>query len=206
VRKVRNRKRSDPSIKRIVAGQQDLLKKLKVYILAKHYGGTLDLATATGLFADSPTEEYWTFCWACGRDDERVALERAHIEAHWSGGSNQPDNYLLLCPMCHQEQPDEAPKEAQLEWLRNRDGWRVRFWEETWMLVNALLAVDKDSMAQFQNHLFEEVGDRTRFQAMIAEASNFSGNHRRAFDQLIRICCDCYRAFLDRCPDPVAGR
>jgi hypothetical protein len=55
-------------------------------------------------------------CWACWRRNR--VTDRAHIQARSaSGDNNDPLNYLLLCPECHKEQPDGAPKAEQLRWL-----------------------------------------------------------------------------------------
>ena len=63
-------------------------------------------------------------CWSCKRI-KSAPLEKAHIEPFSRGGSNSPDNYLLLCNHCHQSQPDGAPVEYQIEWLTKRP----QFWE-----------------------------------------------------------------------------
>lgn len=52
--------------------------------------------------------------------------ERAHILSHAAGGSNEPNNLLLLCSVCHREQPDGAPRDAQLKWLSSREPWAAR--------------------------------------------------------------------------------
>ena len=56
-------------------------------------------------------------CWSCGKND---TPERAHIVAESLGGSADPLNFLLLCSRCHREQPDTAPREAQMLWIRRR--------------------------------------------------------------------------------------
>lgn len=63
-------------------------------------------------------------CWACG--DESRDLERAHIEPASAGGSDaDPTNFFLLCPRCHREQPDAAPREYQVRWLRERESFEA---------------------------------------------------------------------------------
>ena len=66
-------------------------------------------------------------CWACGigpdEDGTRWRPDRAHLIPRSSGGGLEPSNFILLCHMCHAEQPDAAPLNAQLEWLRQRDHW-----------------------------------------------------------------------------------
>jgi hypothetical protein len=61
-------------------------------------------------------EEAALTCWAC-RCVGSSKPSRAHVVAASHGGSNEPDNFFLLCDHCHLEQPDGAPREAQLEWL-----------------------------------------------------------------------------------------
>ena len=57
------------------------------------------------------------FCWGCGML-ERV--ERAHIDAHMEGGSNEVWNYNLLCPECHRT--SEMVQGARyMEWLTARN-------------------------------------------------------------------------------------
>jgi hypothetical protein len=75
-------------------------------------------------------------CWACGgwregflhphmlaktRQGEsgQKGIERAHIHARGRGGSDSPDNFFLLCPLCHAEQ-EVLPyndKYLQVMWL-----------------------------------------------------------------------------------------
>jgi hypothetical protein len=59
----------------------------------------------------------WT-CWACGI---QCTPERAHVLARSQGGSDAPENFFLLCAVCHREQPDGAPRAAQVAWLRARE-------------------------------------------------------------------------------------
>ncbi len=77
------------------------------------------VATLPNIGNRPPTET----CWGCG-DETRP--ERAHIEAKINGGSTEPENFLLLCGVCHDAQPDGAPLEYQLEWLRARESRDVR--------------------------------------------------------------------------------
>ena len=67
-------------------------------------------------------EECWPVtCWACGLD--RRLPQRAHIVPASAGGSDEPDNFLLLCRRCHYDQPDAQPLEVQMAWLRTRPNW-----------------------------------------------------------------------------------
>jgi hypothetical protein len=62
-------------------------------------------------------------CWACHYRIEvgsKRSLVRAHIVADGFGGTNLPENFLLLCEGCHLEQPDRVPHDIQIRWLRAR--------------------------------------------------------------------------------------
>lgn len=67
----------------------------------------------------APWEDPAKHCWACGTETGSPA--RAHIQAKVFDGSNEPDNFFLLCKACHKEQPDGCPKTVQLEWIFSRD-------------------------------------------------------------------------------------
>lgn len=56
-------------------------------------------------------------CWACGYQCGQF-IDKAHIHPVRWGGSDEPWNFLLLCGACHAEQDDDAPRAAQLRWLR----------------------------------------------------------------------------------------
>jgi hypothetical protein len=62
-------------------------------------------------------------CWACGYADagSNWKPERAHVLAHSSGGTSDPNNFFLLCYICHKEQPDGLPRANQEYWLRTRE-------------------------------------------------------------------------------------
>lgn len=57
-------------------------------------------------------------CWACSG---RGPVERAHVIARSFGGSNEPENFFLLCHRCHRDQPDGAPRYLQEQWLFNHE-------------------------------------------------------------------------------------
>jgi len=48
----------------------------------------------------------------------RKRLQRCHIIAHSAGGSNHPENFLLLCVNCHREAPMTSDREIMLRWAR----------------------------------------------------------------------------------------
>lgn len=101
-----------PTREKIVAAQEKLLQSLEV---------------------DDPSTE----CWACGKYHPR--LERAHVVAKAFGGSDDPDNFFLLCSLCHVEQPDAQSREAQETWLRERDAEVTRNWNDTFRVMEPLL-------------------------------------------------------------------
>jgi hypothetical protein len=41
-----------------------------------------------------------SFCWGCGFPNFGI-LDRAHLHARCKGGSDEPDNLVLLCRFCH---------------------------------------------------------------------------------------------------------
>lgn len=68
----------------------------------------------TSGFVREPASE----CWACGFRVEGP-LTRAHVIARTHGGSDDPENFFLLCNHCHESQPDGASREEQIRWLHS---------------------------------------------------------------------------------------
>jgi 5-methylcytosine-specific restriction endonuclease McrA len=59
-------------------------------------------------------------CWACGaRCDE--GLTRCHIDRYRPNEQDRPDNFVILCDVCHRGQPDALPKGAIKYWLFTRE-------------------------------------------------------------------------------------
>jgi HNH endonuclease len=54
-------------------------------------------------------------CWRCGY---KSRLERCHIIPHALGGSEDPENLVLLCGRCHREAPNVADPSFMWIWLR----------------------------------------------------------------------------------------
>lgn len=52
-------------------------------------------------------------CFVCGLD----VVERAHIVAVSLGGENDPSNFVLLCPMHHEDAPDVGDSRYFHAWL-----------------------------------------------------------------------------------------
>jgi 5-methylcytosine-specific restriction endonuclease McrA len=70
-----------------------------------------------------PDREHAT-CWACGQSsagEDGGWLQRAHVVAASGGGSDAPENFFLLCAVCHREQPDGSGREAQEAWLLSHE-------------------------------------------------------------------------------------
>lgn len=99
-----NKKRKTPSQAKIIkANKNFLLNKL-----------CLDL-------------EYHANCWACGAQS---ALQKAHVEPFCLNNNEEPENYFLLCEICHKEQPDTADREYQELWLLNHESQITRIERE----------------------------------------------------------------------------
>jgi len=64
-------------------------------------------------------------CWNCGNVNScsmakrGYMLERCHIVPDALGGTNTPDNYVLLCKECHEEAPNITNKEAMWDWIKS---------------------------------------------------------------------------------------
>src|SRR5581483_3205674 len=83
--------------------------------------------------------EALTSCWACGAGDfAETSLERAHIVAVSLGGDSTPSNFLLLCGLCHRDQPDGASREVQLMWLYAHESDIDRFMRNHWPSIERL--------------------------------------------------------------------
>lgn len=55
-------------------------------------------------------------CWRCGYARR---LQCCHIVPHALGGSNTPDNFVMLCVECHLENPNVADPDFMWGWLRS---------------------------------------------------------------------------------------
>lgn len=74
-------------------------------------------------------------CWRCGFTADDFKPERAHIHAVRHGGTNEPSNLLLLCHVCHKEQPDAASREDQLAWLKAGESWMMRMMRDSELMA-----------------------------------------------------------------------
>jgi len=57
-------------------------------------------------------------CWRCGKFSKSRKPERCHIIPSSLGGSNKPENFVLLCSECHKEAPNVNDKDAMWCWLK----------------------------------------------------------------------------------------
>lgn len=59
-------------------------------------------------------------CWRCTVDTEKRKnkLIRCHIVPLSLGGSNTPENYVLLCSRCHDEMPDTSSIAFFFDWIK----------------------------------------------------------------------------------------
>lgn len=56
-----------------------------------------------------------TCCWRCGI---KKRLDRCHIVPRSQGGTDTPDNFVLLCKHCHFENPNLNDIEIVWDWLK----------------------------------------------------------------------------------------
>ena len=69
---------------------------------------------------------------------ERARLERAHIVPAGVGGSNEPDNIILLCAPCHEESPDWFEPWEMAIWISQRAERPSREMEQANAWIEAL--------------------------------------------------------------------
>jgi hypothetical protein len=110
-------------------------------------------------------DEAHSRCWACGG---LANLERAHVVAIAHGGGNEPENFFLLCWVCHREQPDGAPADVQLEWLASHESQIART-SRTMMPIMAWIA---RSVADAET--LENLDQQAALQRLILEGSHGS--------------------------------
>lgn len=70
-------------------------------------------AKAIATHHDRPIDE----CWACAKQTTHV--QRCHVVPAALGGTDTPDNLVLLCADCHVEAPDVADPGEMWHWIRN---------------------------------------------------------------------------------------
>ena len=96
----------------------------------------------------------WGFsCFACGRWEPEWegckasfrGLERAHLLGKQFGGTNEADNFALLCKRCHQDSPDTPDTNDIMGWIDVRAGQRID--------LDLIYVGEEDGQ-----HVFEAVG------------------------------------------------
>jgi Zn finger protein HypA/HybF involved in hydrogenase expression len=75
-------------------------------------------------FLNFDWSEAHTHCWNCGDNKHRSSkkkseLERCHIIPHSLGGSDLPENYVLLCKECHKEAPNINNSDDMWNWIKS---------------------------------------------------------------------------------------
>lgn len=66
-------------------------------------------------------------CWRCGCEKN---LERCHIVPHSLGGTDGPDNFVLLCKRCHPESPNVTDKEIMWDWMK---AYKISYYDAFWI-------------------------------------------------------------------------
>ena len=67
-------------------------------------------------------------CWRCAY---KTKLERCHIVPHSLGGPDMPNNYVLLCKLCHAEGPNVEDSEFFWDWLKAH---KASFYDTYWII------------------------------------------------------------------------
>jgi len=100
-------------------------------------------------------KEEWDYAmWYRAKDNPRLAdlcqnwnrlpLERCHIIAKSRNGGNEPSNFVLLCPECHEASPDILDRDAFLRWLDLRPAQFIEIWKAQTLPVCQAFGVGLD--------------------------------------------------------------
>ncbi|MFD2755637.1 HNH endonuclease [Comamonas terrae] len=116
----------------------------------------------------------WTeahlLCWRCAH---KRNLQRCHIVPRSLGGSDQPENLVLLCKQCHTEAPNVADSEFMWTWLKAHavpyygSYWQLRGLQEYEFVFGTKPFKDLDSLPDFEDQL----------KAMAKELSGTTSTH-----------------------------
>lgn len=138
--------------------------KITKYWQGKHYDGDL-------MFSWESAEEC---CWNCGQQNKYT--ERAHIVAHSLGGSNNPENFVLLCKSCHNEAPDTSEPNDIWDWIKKN---KTPFgFPQTYTLERALLQHKQEG-----NPIFSNLKHPERFHKNLSDELEKVAYHGRHFSQ-----------------------
>ncbi len=112
-------------------------------------------------------------CWACRKEFQSSLPVRAHIEAdkHGAIGLNA-SNYLLLCNGCHWRQPDAAPREYQLRWLKSNHSIKGETSQE--IIAEMFESISGISLNELINRMIDKWGTQgmlDRFKVALKEGN-----------------------------------
>ena len=65
-------------------------------------------------------------CWRCSY---KTKLQKCHIVPHSLGGSDSPQNLVLLCRLCHEEGPNVIDSEIFWDWINAHN---IEFYDAYW--------------------------------------------------------------------------
>lgn len=107
-------------------------------------------------------------CWRCGYKSK---LERCHIVPHSRGGSEAPENLVLLCHRCHREAPNVTDPRFMWIWLRTAcvpfydTYWSIRGYFEFEQMFGRLpfkgIGLDKMQLQRAKRLIQEEMQNAT---------------------------------------------
>lgn len=105
---------------------------------AKHWEEVLGYSSYENIY-----EGNGCACYACGRETGK--LQRCHIIPHALGGSSEPDNIFLLCPKCHQDNPDTVFTDLFFDYVKNTNFWMDEAIIQISIVFDKLMKSDEDS-------------------------------------------------------------
>ena len=121
----------------------------------------------------------YTNCWNCGDDkysksQKKVFLQRCHIIPHALGGSDTPNNYVLLCKQCHAEAPNIANTDDMWDWIKsNRVPYSIY---GTYRINKALIMFEQREGESF----FEKIVKKENFD--IKNVNNLLSNSKNTIN------------------------
>lgn len=112
-------------------------------------------------------------CWACRKEFRSSLPVRAHILADTHGAiSIDASNYLLFCNQCHWRQPDGAPKEYQLRWLKSNHSIKGESSQE--IIAEMFESINGISLNELINKMIDRWGTQgmlDRFRVALKEGN-----------------------------------
>ena len=172
----------------IVAAQQELLE------WCQNVEPPLDLDR---IFGDSDDDSHQAHCskrvrrdrkkknwleycfWACGYHGEK-RMTRCHIERYRPNEEEKPENFILLCELCHRDQPDAVPKDVLKYWLYTRECDMARAMREGAPIGWALKLLKEEFGESVLDAASKEFGDIDRMQRIADDTvRNSASDHPR---------------------------